>query len=171
MSGLSTPTRPWPRGRGAKCSCGGDLLPDIRVVVRFDFRYRDRPERAWLLIENGDAELYAFDPGPKEDAIVTIHDPLTFARWHLGHISWATALRSGGVSISGLCELVQSLPTWNRRPEIGRQLEREDKRTDFYGKRSSVLIIDPHQHPPRTRHRRQLAFPGPSTTCFPPQRN
>jgi hypothetical protein len=66
MSGLSTPTRPWPRGRGAKCSCGGDLLPDIRVVVRFDFRYRDRPERAWLLIENGDAELYAFDPGPKE---------------------------------------------------------------------------------------------------------
>jgi DNA-binding HxlR family transcriptional regulator len=99
-----------------------DLLPERRVVVRFEFRYRDRPERAWLLIEKGDAELCAFDPWFGDDAVVTIQDPLTFARWHLGHISWATALRSGGVTISGPRELVRSLPTWNRRPEIGRQL-------------------------------------------------
>jgi hypothetical protein len=39
-----------------------DLLPERRVVVRFEFRYRDRPERAWLLIETGDVELCAFDP-------------------------------------------------------------------------------------------------------------
>ena len=28
-----------------------DLLPERRVVVRFDFRCRDRPARAWLLVE------------------------------------------------------------------------------------------------------------------------
>jgi len=100
-----------------------DLLPERRVVVRFDFHHRDRPERAWLLIEKGDAELCAFDPGFGDDAVVTIFDPLSFARWHLGYISWATALRSGGVSITGPRELVRSLPTWNRRPEIGLQLQ------------------------------------------------
>jgi len=107
-----------------------DLLPERRVVVRFDFRYRDRPERAWLLIEKGDAELCAFDPGFGDDAVVTIHDPLSFARWHLGHISWATALRSGGVSITGPRELVRSLPTWNRRPEIGLQLRAAQRQAD-----------------------------------------
>jgi DNA-binding HxlR family transcriptional regulator len=99
-----------------------DLLPERRVVVRFDFRYRGRPERAWLLVERGDAELCAFDPGFGEDVLVTINDPLTFARWHLGHIPWATALRSGGVSVTGPRELARALPTWNRRPEIGVQL-------------------------------------------------
>jgi hypothetical protein len=43
-------------------------------------------------------------------------------RWHLGHISWATALRSGALSVTGPRELVRALPTWNRRPEIGLQL-------------------------------------------------
>jgi DNA-binding HxlR family transcriptional regulator len=99
-----------------------DLLPERRVVVRFDFRYRSRPEVAWLLVERGDAELCAFDPGFGEDVVVTINDPLTFARWHLGHIPWATALRSGGVSVTGPRELVRALPTWNQRPEIGIQL-------------------------------------------------
>ena len=78
-----------------------DRLPERRVVVRFDFWYRGRPERTWLLIERGDAELCAFDAGFGEDVLVTINDPLTFARWHLGHIPWATALRSGAVSVTG----------------------------------------------------------------------
>lgn len=100
-----------------------DLLPhDRRVVVRFDFRYRDRPEQAWLLIQKGDAELCAFDPGYGDDVVVTIHDPLAFIRWHLGHISWASALRSGALDVTGPRELVRALPTWNRRPEIGLQL-------------------------------------------------
>lgn len=99
-----------------------DLLPERRVVVRFDFWYRDRPERAWLLVERGDAELCAFDPGFGEDVVVTINDPLMFARWHLGHIRWATALRSGGVSVTGPRELARALPTWNQRPEIGVKL-------------------------------------------------
>ena len=34
-----------------------DRLPDRRVVIRFDFTGRQRPERYWLLIELGDTEI------------------------------------------------------------------------------------------------------------------
>jgi DNA-binding HxlR family transcriptional regulator len=105
-----------------------ERLPDRRVVVRFEFEYRGRPETAWLLIERGEAELCAFDPEFGDDLIVTINDPLTFARWHLGHIDWATALRSGGVTVTGPRDLRRALPTWNRRPEIGVRLRAARRR-------------------------------------------
>lgn len=99
-----------------------ERLPDQRVAVRFEFEYRGRSETAWLLIERGEAELCACDPGFGDDVIVTINDPLSFARWHLGHIDWATALRSGGVTVTGARNLCRALPTWNQRPEIGVRL-------------------------------------------------
>jgi hypothetical protein len=77
-----------------------------------------RPERTWLRVEKGDAELCAFDPGFGEDVFVTINDPLTFARWHFGHIRWATTLRSGGVSVMGTCRR-----PWNvTLPRAGRSV-------------------------------------------------
>lgn len=99
-----------------------DLLPKQRVVVRFDFEYRGRPDTAWLLIHEGDAELCATDPGYGDDLVVEVKDAMVFARWHLGQINWASALRSGGVTIRGRTDLRKALPTWNRRPEIGRRL-------------------------------------------------
>lgn len=99
-----------------------DLLPERRVVVRFDFEYRGRPDKAWLLIHEGDAELCATDPGYGDDLVVEVKDALVFTRWHLGHIDWANALRSGGITIRGGTDLRRALPTWNRRPEIGKRL-------------------------------------------------
>jgi DNA-binding HxlR family transcriptional regulator len=99
-----------------------DLLPKERVVVRFDFEYAGRPDTAWLLIERGDAELCAIDPGYGDDLIVQVNDPMVFARWHLGQIEWGNALRTGGLTVKGPFELRKALPTWNRRPAIGRQL-------------------------------------------------
>lgn len=99
-----------------------DLLPEDRVVVRFDFEYRSRPNAAWLLIHEGDAELCATDPGYGEDLVVEVKDAMLFARWHLGHIDWANALRSGGITVRGSSDLRKALPTWNRRPEIGKRL-------------------------------------------------
>jgi hypothetical protein len=96
-----------------------ESLPDRRVIVRFDFQHRGRTKTSWLLIELGKAELCAFDPGFGDDLIVTINDPLAFARWHLGHIAWTTALASDGVTVTGPPDLGRALPTWNRRPDIG----------------------------------------------------
>lgn len=97
-------------------------LPQQRVVVRFEFEYRGRQERSWLLIERDEAELCAFDPAFGDDLVVIVNDPLAFARWHLGHIDWPTALRSEGITVSGPRDLRRALPTWNRRPEVGKRL-------------------------------------------------
>lgn len=99
-----------------------DLLPKDRVVVRFEFEYRGKPDRAWLLIEKGEAELCATDPGYGDDLVVVVNNAMVFARWHLGQIDWAKALRSGGVTVTGRRDLRMALPTWNRRPEIGKRL-------------------------------------------------
>lgn len=101
-----------------------DRLPARRVVVRFEFEYRGRRETSWLLIEHGDAELCAFDPGFGDDLVVSVDDPMSFARWHLGHIDWGSALHSGGITVTGPSELRRALPTWNRRPEVGLKLRR-----------------------------------------------
>ncbi len=57
-----------------------------------------------------------------EDLIVVVNDPLAFARWHLGHLDWAAALRSGGITVTGSRDLRKALPIWNRRPEVGARL-------------------------------------------------
>lgn len=99
-----------------------DLLPERRVVVRFNFEYRGKPDVAWLLIENGEAELCASDPAFGDDLVVDINDPMALARWHLGHIKWGAALRAGGIVVKGPSELRRALPTWNRRPDMGERL-------------------------------------------------
>jgi DNA-binding HxlR family transcriptional regulator len=95
-----------------------DLLPDRRVVVRFDFSFGGRKARGWLLIEGREGELCRVDPGFGDDLVVTITDPLSFTRWHMGRVEWAAALRSGGVQVSGQRALSRALPTWNAGPEI-----------------------------------------------------
>lgn len=93
-----------------------EKLPERRVVVRFDFHNRGR-RHVWLLVERGGAEICRFDPGFGDDVTVTIADPVAFARWHLGELEWATALRSGAVTVEGPRDLCRELPTWNRAPE------------------------------------------------------
>jgi DNA-binding HxlR family transcriptional regulator len=98
-------------------SLRGDALPQRRVVVRFDFQHRAR-RRSWLLLEHGQGEVCNFDPGFGEDLVVTINDPLTFARWHLGLVDWAAALRAGAIQVSGPPSLCRALPSWNASPEL-----------------------------------------------------
>ena len=56
-----------------------DLLPDRRVVVRFEFARGGRRVRVWLLVEGREVEVCRFDPGFGDDLVVTVDDPLTFA--------------------------------------------------------------------------------------------
>jgi DNA-binding HxlR family transcriptional regulator len=94
-----------------------DLLPDRRVVVRFEFLRQGRRLRLWMLIEGREAELCRFDPGFGDDLVVGIRDPLAFARWHTGRIGWAAALRDGAITVTGPRALGQALPTWNAGPQ------------------------------------------------------
>jgi FAD/FMN-containing dehydrogenase/DNA-binding HxlR family transcriptional regulator len=97
-----------------------DLLPEGRVVVRFDFP--DQPttwRRFWLLVEDGNAELCRKPPGFEEDVQV-VADSLAFARWHLGEVEWGDALRSGEIHVTGPRKLTRALPTWNRRAGVPR---------------------------------------------------
>lgn len=92
-----------------------ERLPDERVVVRFEFA--DQPPaawRLWILIEDHDAEVCKHHPGFDEDLVVRT-DARTFALWHMKHIEWADALRSGRIQVTGPRSLAEALPTWNRR--------------------------------------------------------
>lgn len=101
-----------------------DDLPDDRVVVRFDYEHRRRWIATWLLLDHGGGELCAFDPGFGDDLVVAIHDPLIFARWHLGLITWAKALRTGAITVIGPSDLRRALPTWNHAPAVMAGLRR-----------------------------------------------
>ena len=95
-----------------------DVLPDERVLIRFEFHERKRRTNHWLLIEESDAEVCRTDPGFGDDVVVVVTDPLPFARWHTGFISWATALRSGGITVTGRRDLCRALPSWNEGPQV-----------------------------------------------------
>jgi DNA-binding HxlR family transcriptional regulator len=94
-----------------------DLLPERRVVVRFEFRRGGRRVNLWQLIEGREVEVCRFDPGFGDDLVVRIADPVMFAHWHLGRVRWGAALRAGGIEVSGPPDLRRALPTWNAGPE------------------------------------------------------
>ena len=91
-----------------------DLLPDGRVVIRFDFTRGQRHERYWLLIERGDTEICKEYPGLDEDLYVTA-EAEAFVKWHAGRLSWAEATRDGRIQLHGPSRLVRAFPTWNGR--------------------------------------------------------
>jgi HxlR-like helix-turn-helix len=102
-----------------------DLLPERRVVVRFEFVRGGRRVRIWLLMERREVEICRFDPGFGDDLVVAIEDPLAFARWHMGLVGWTAAVRSGAIQVTGPRALRQALPTWNGGPEANASLRVE----------------------------------------------
>jgi hypothetical protein len=91
-----------------------DRLPDRRVVIRFDFTGRRRPERYWLLIEFGDTEICKTYAGLDEDIYITA-DAEAFVKWHAGQLTWAQVIREGRIHLDGPSSLVRAFPTWNAR--------------------------------------------------------
>ncbi|MFW6204953.1 MAG: FAD-binding protein [Actinomycetota bacterium] len=105
-----------------------DLLPPRRVQVRFEFPGRGATKRLWLLLNSGDGEVCNFDPGFGDDVLVTVDNTLTFARWHLGLVEWASAVKSGGISTVGPSDLCRALPTWNGYPDVRSRRRAEHRR-------------------------------------------
>lgn len=89
-------------------------LPDERTVVAFTFPdERSGNRHFWLLVERHDAEVCVDDPGG-EPAISVVASSRAFIDWHRGALSWATAVRTGMITIEGRRSLVRAFPTWNR---------------------------------------------------------
>ncbi len=93
-------------------------LPGERVVVQFEF-----PDEAvgnrhfWMLIDNGDAELCATDPGGGPDLVVTARSG-PFVDWHRGELAWSQAVRRGDITVAGDRRLARAFPSWNTRTPI-----------------------------------------------------
>ena len=90
-------------------------LPDVRVVVRFDFPDRTRKsDQLWVVFDGERTEVCRTNPGFDEDLVVTAASK-ALAEWHLGRIEWVDALRAGDFEVVGAPRLAKALPTWNRR--------------------------------------------------------
>ena len=90
-------------------------LPPHRVSVRFDFRAfppRCRALRTcWLILERKGADLCLKDPGVDVDLVVTA-DAAAIAQVWTGAVTFAQAVRSGGLEVEGPRDLARALPTW-----------------------------------------------------------
>jgi DNA-binding HxlR family transcriptional regulator len=90
-------------------------LPPRRVVVRFEFRSVPARQRGfrtcWLLLERTGVDLCLKDPGFEVDLVISAH-AAAIARVWTGAVSFAEAVRSGGLSVEGARDLVRAFPTW-----------------------------------------------------------
>lgn len=92
-----------------------DRLPDHRVVVRFEFP--DLPIKGnelWCIFNGAESEVCRTHPGFTEDLVV-VAESRALSEWHLGHITWAEAVKDHRVEVKGPPRLAQALPGWNRQ--------------------------------------------------------
>jgi DNA-binding HxlR family transcriptional regulator len=87
-----------------------DRLPVSRTVVEFDFRGRCG-RRLWLVLEPREISVCLKPPGFDPDLVIRV-DLTYFHRLWLGHIDYAAALRSGGLTIDGPAALAREFPRW-----------------------------------------------------------
>jgi DNA-binding HxlR family transcriptional regulator len=66
---------------------------------------------AWLVFDQGESTACQIDPGYEVDLVVE-GDNRELHRWFAGRVSWADAVRSGRVTISGPSGLARAFPDW-----------------------------------------------------------
>ena len=92
-----------------------ERLPSRRIVVRFDFRAFPARCRAfqtcWLILERAGPDVCLKDPGFDVDLVVSA-DARTMARVWTGAVTFAQAVREGGLRVEGARDLVRAFPTW-----------------------------------------------------------
>lgn len=87
-----------------------DLLPDRRVLVRFDLR--GTPKRWWwMVLEPADVSVCRQDPGFDLDLSVTAGLADLYRVW-LGRVTFDEARRSGSVLVEGSTAMVRAFPRW-----------------------------------------------------------
>lgn len=87
-----------------------EVLPDRRVVVRFDFRGAKK-DTIWLVASRDEASVCFHDPGFDVDMVVTA-DTMAMHRVWTGRLPLGQAIREGRVALEGPRELVRGFPKW-----------------------------------------------------------
>jgi hypothetical protein len=93
-----------------------NVLPDRRVVVRFEFSgvptTRTKFRMMWLILERAGVDICAKDPG--FDVDLNLRGPIAdFIAVHLGHAMWRD-LGGKSLLIEGDSQLARQLPAWLR---------------------------------------------------------
>jgi DNA-binding HxlR family transcriptional regulator len=92
-----------------------DQLPAHRVVVRFEYHgvpARWRHQRTWwLILQPGELDVCYKDPGFEVDLVVNA-DLAAMGRVWTGHVTFAQAIRAGGIRVEGPRVLAQAFPSW-----------------------------------------------------------
>jgi DNA-binding HxlR family transcriptional regulator len=87
-----------------------DRLPPGRVVVQFDHTHPD-PVTLWLVFERGEVSVCIQHPGFETDVLVRTSTEAP-AEVFQGYDTWARAVTSGRIEVSGPPRLVRALPNW-----------------------------------------------------------
>jgi len=91
------------------------LLPERRVVVRFDFRGVPRASRCpttwWLILKRPEVDLCLKDPGFEVDLVVYA-DVAALTRVWMGDVRLVDVMRQGLIRLDGLPAFARAFPTW-----------------------------------------------------------
>jgi DNA-binding HxlR family transcriptional regulator len=86
------------------------LLPDRRIVARFDFRGL-KTGSYWLVLERPEPSVCFQDPGFEADLLITT-DTLALHQVWMGHLALADAIRKDLIQLDGPADLVRQFPGW-----------------------------------------------------------
>ncbi len=94
-----------------------DKIPGTNAVVRFSFDDLKEQKHWWLVVHSDRTEVCVKDPGQEVD--VYLRSTLrTMTDVWLGHRSYASALRSGDLKLTGTTALTQTAKSWLRCTEF-----------------------------------------------------
>lgn len=106
-----------------------DAWPRSRTVLHFLFNdISARDARWWFVVADGHVDVCDFDPGFEVTA--SLETSLrTMTRLWRGDISWAEALKTGSLTVTGAADVAQAVPGWLGQgawadvPRPGRMME------------------------------------------------
>jgi DNA-binding HxlR family transcriptional regulator len=94
-----------------------DRLPEGRTVVRFELRgvaaHCKGMRTWWLVLQRPEVDICLKDPGFDVGLVVSA-DAAAIARVWMGQLTFAQAVRAGGVRLEGTRAMVQAFPGWLR---------------------------------------------------------
>ncbi len=94
-----------------------DKIPGTNAVIRFSFDDLKEQRHWWLVVHSDRTEVCVKDPGQEVD--VYLRSTLrTMTDVWLGHRSYASALRSGDLKLTGTTALTQTAKSWLRCTEF-----------------------------------------------------